>query len=638
MRDAADYAELVKQAQRGDEESVALLVELVRERLCAHVLRISMRDDLTQDVVQETLLEMVKVIGKLKKADRFWPWLCGIANNKLLGHYDKEKQHSKRVNAHKSADGGDTHGPAGDDGDGLAVLVSKELKEAVISAMGCLKPRHRSVLTMRCYEDMRFAEIADALGCSEFAARVLFFRAKKSLRKALSHHGLGKGSFVIALLLFGKLTAGSKAASAVVSINMAATKVGAAATVVGSIGLKTAAVPLVAAGVVALGTAVGPFHAETAPDAPGQIVCDAARADGLAGSGHQGLATTGHSALASGDGQELWYYFPDGAGGPVMSRSAQASGSSRNSCRQWLQNAHYNYCFDNSRNTVHINSFRAWLDDLTVQRLPTDSPELTRFLSQVDGRHCPGQTVSGDGPGLLVVVNPEAYTGESCAAYTYHSNVLAEEYFQHDWPAGVKTVDRRDAMHRRGWTFFRIAGHIGDQQVVGCGRLPFVYSAAVTQPAWLRIKIGHDLELLDSGDCASISDGRGTVTSRYAGGSFFAGMPRPWMGLHTIDTIRRDAARQEWWFETTYDADRDKAHVRITAGDDILNYTIDMTRDVVDSIHITNNGVAAGELAFTYLQQVDHANGEFAEPGRRVRATSRKIGLNWLVSLVAGTL
>jgi RNA polymerase sigma factor (sigma-70 family) len=48
-----------------------------------------------------------------------------------------------------------------------------------------LRPRARAVLYMRAIEGRPFAEVAEALGCSEAAARGLEARARKKLRTAL---------------------------------------------------------------------------------------------------------------------------------------------------------------------------------------------------------------------------------------------------------------------------------------------------------------------------------------------------------------------------------------------------------------------------------------------------------------------
>ena len=203
MADNRDYIELVKHAQLGNRESLDALAERVRGRLYAYIYRIVLQEHLAQDIVQETMLEMFKVLGKLERADRFWPWLRGIAFNKLRRHYAEEK-HRRTVPMSKQEK---PEGGSGESHAGLANLVAEEMKQVVVSAMAELKPQYRKVLAMRCYEEMEYSEIAELMGCSELGARVMFCRAKKALHKQLSRKGFGKGFLVTALVLFGKITA-----------------------------------------------------------------------------------------------------------------------------------------------------------------------------------------------------------------------------------------------------------------------------------------------------------------------------------------------------------------------------------------------------------------------------------------------
>jgi len=59
--------ELIRRAQRGDRDCFGQLAQQARECLRTYVYRLTQRDDLTQEIVQESLLEMCKVLGKLKK-------------------------------------------------------------------------------------------------------------------------------------------------------------------------------------------------------------------------------------------------------------------------------------------------------------------------------------------------------------------------------------------------------------------------------------------------------------------------------------------------------------------------------------------------------------------------------------------
>jgi len=117
-----DYAGLVEQARRGDKDALDRLAEAGRVCLEEYVLRLTLSEDLTQDIVQESILEMYRVFDKLKKAERFRPWLYGIAFNKLRSHYGERWRHRTVSLSGMEAE------LAGRDGkDGLADMVTREL-------------------------------------------------------------------------------------------------------------------------------------------------------------------------------------------------------------------------------------------------------------------------------------------------------------------------------------------------------------------------------------------------------------------------------------------------------------------------------------------------------------------------------
>jgi len=190
MDEDKDYIELVEQARLGNRESLDTLAELVRGRLCAYVYRIVLQEQLANDIVQESMLEMFKVLDKLERADRFWPWLRGIAFNKIHEHHREEKNRRTVIT---SQPGNPSH-PAPEDKAGLAKMVAEELTQAVINTMGELKPQYRKVLTMRCYEGMEYS-----------LARGYFFAGPKGHYKSNFHvKASGEGSCCPLWLSLGK--------------------------------------------------------------------------------------------------------------------------------------------------------------------------------------------------------------------------------------------------------------------------------------------------------------------------------------------------------------------------------------------------------------------------------------------------
>jgi len=620
MDEDRDYTELVKQARLGDKVSLDNLAGLVRGRLYAYVYRIVLEENSAQDIVQESMLEMFKVLGDLERADRFWPWLRGIAFNKIRRHHTQEQRRRKVTLSRVRQPEGERKDSDG----GLANLVGEEIKQIVSNAMRELRPRHRKVLVMRCYEEMQYSEIAELMGCSELGVRVLFYRAKKAMQRALSRKGFGKGFLITALVLFGKMTAPSEAAAAQVSVTAATAKVGVAAALLGIAGSKTAIVSLTTAGVLTAGTMVATSGTDKTMGVRGP--------EPAPNSHVAGQLSRGDKAV-----EECWYYFPESASGPVMMRTMRTESRGNKSYCAWRQNEQANYCFDNRKNSISIENFRMWRSDLTVWRLPTDKVNLREFISKVEGRREEMEYVPGGGEGLLVIARTDLNANASHSRIIRHHHILDEEYFRYDWPARLRTVDNRDPMHRRGWTYFTVQGRIDGQRVWGSGRIPFVYAASQEHSPWLRLKVGNRLRIVDSGEEALLYDESGKVTASYARGSFFKGLSRPWMGLHTIDTVRRDAAQQRVWFETKYDRSKGKAEVELTCDQGKLVYTIDMEADVVDKITFSTTDGKKVELRFSYLQDIDKAGDEFLEPRiRRSHGSKRRKspGMLWLTQLI----
>jgi hypothetical protein len=309
--------------------------------------------------------------------------------------------------------------------------------------------------------------------------------------------------------------------------------------------------------------------------------------------------------------KECWYYYPPNGNGTVMTRLESSSDSMQSYC-QWLQTDQSNYY--RRKNTIYVENYRIWHSDLSVWRLPTDSLQLTDFLSQVEGRREKMRYVPHRAGGLVVVVKQDKNGDHS--QITHRRDISDEEYFRYKWPAGAKVVDNRDAMHKRGWTYFNITGQIDEKEVRGRGRIPFIYAASDRHWPWVELKVGEKI-VNEAG---------------------FAGLGRPWMGLHTIDTVRRDAAQRHIWFETRYNKRSGKAEILLKFDDGRIVYTIDMEQDVIEKITLSTNNKRKGELRFSYLQKIDNIGNEFAEPRRKTQHQTRNEGILWLVRLVEGKL
>jgi RNA polymerase sigma-70 factor (ECF subfamily) len=207
------FVYLIHQAQEGDRGAMDCLAETVRQRLYGYIYRLTLNHDLAQDLLQETMLKMVESIRDLEHPDGFWRWLFRTALGNVQHHYrDLAREQQIEFSALSRQRLEDYL--AEDRDDGLTHVMRQELSATIIHAMGQLRLTYRNILMLRCYEQMSFAEIGEMMGCKELRARVLFFRAKRSLHRQLTRRGFSKGLLLTALGLFGVLTTPAEAPAA----------------------------------------------------------------------------------------------------------------------------------------------------------------------------------------------------------------------------------------------------------------------------------------------------------------------------------------------------------------------------------------------------------------------------------------
>jgi hypothetical protein len=141
-----------------------------------------------------------------------------------------------------------------------------------------------------------------------------------------------------------------------------------------------------------------------------------------------------------------------------------------------------------------------------------------------------------------------------------------------------------------------MTGYYKGQRNTGQGQIPFYYGISLTKPGWLSVKIGNQTELYDSVGGALKKDSSGIVTS-YSPNALFAGLNKPWMGLHSIDSVRRDAAAVAIPFQTLLLSDADKSKVTLLLKEGKIEYLLNMEQDWIEKIAFLDaSGNACGEI------------------------------------------
>ncbi len=157
---------LLEQYQQGNREAVSQLLERHTRRVRDYVRMMVKDNDVADDLTQEVLIKVVKVLDEGRYADkgRFLPWVLRIAHNRVLDYFRAQKQ-VKTIS--ESSAGFDILGsksfaePSIEDS-----IISEQRDEEIRALVEELPEEQREVVKMRYYEGLSFKEIAELTGVS----------------------------------------------------------------------------------------------------------------------------------------------------------------------------------------------------------------------------------------------------------------------------------------------------------------------------------------------------------------------------------------------------------------------------------------------------------------------------------------
>ncbi|MGD2094295.1 MAG: sigma-70 family RNA polymerase sigma factor [Phycisphaerales bacterium] len=199
---------LLHQAQQGCQDSLSNVTVLTRERVYLYLLRVTLNYHVADDVAQETSLSLIKLLPQrtFTNIPSYWAWIFKTTNGKLHGYFRKQ---AKAL--HPSLNNADTLPDviSSNESEPTVRILRSEKSRILYEAITQLRTEYRTVLTLRCLEKLSYPRIAAVMGGSQMRAKMLFYRAKVALRRQLTRQGLGRSDMLSAIIVFGKLTAGT---------------------------------------------------------------------------------------------------------------------------------------------------------------------------------------------------------------------------------------------------------------------------------------------------------------------------------------------------------------------------------------------------------------------------------------------
>lgn len=126
---------------------------------------------LAEELTQETFYQALRSIGKFDGKCKISTWLCAIAKNVLLKHWQKEKKQKNNWSEFISEMTSDS----------AEEVLGEEKMLALFRRLHTLPDNMREVIYLRLAADLSFRQIGEIMGQSETWARVNYYRGKEKL-------------------------------------------------------------------------------------------------------------------------------------------------------------------------------------------------------------------------------------------------------------------------------------------------------------------------------------------------------------------------------------------------------------------------------------------------------------------------
>jgi RNA polymerase sigma-70 factor, ECF subfamily len=191
LADAA-LLDIVERVKEGDREALDALTRLIRPHVERQLARYPVSDDDRLDLVQSTLLQVVRRIRSFRGDSSFTTWLFRVtANEALMLMRSQRRQRARLVEGLDLEDLSllPTVRSNGSDDDAAALA---EREAYVRSALTALPDDYRDVVMAHYHEDLGLQEIAQKFMVSESAVRSRLHRARVRLRAILNATAFGR--------------------------------------------------------------------------------------------------------------------------------------------------------------------------------------------------------------------------------------------------------------------------------------------------------------------------------------------------------------------------------------------------------------------------------------------------------------
>jgi RNA polymerase sigma factor (sigma-70 family) len=166
---------LMEKVRDGDLDRLGLLFERYKRPLYGFFYGMNKDQELSEDLVQNTFFRILKYRHLFRGEGDFKTWMFHIARNVSNDHYRKNK-----IKLKESVEKWQER--LGHDDNRSEEMQHNEEQQMLSIALDKLPVDKKEVLLLSKFQDKKYKEIGEILGCSEGAVKVKVFRALQELK------------------------------------------------------------------------------------------------------------------------------------------------------------------------------------------------------------------------------------------------------------------------------------------------------------------------------------------------------------------------------------------------------------------------------------------------------------------------
>ncbi len=144
-----------------------------------YVFSLCRNETIAEEITQEAFYRAMEHIDKFEGKCKLYVWLCQIAKNTFLTYAKKQKRYVSETEIDLSQQ----IEPSFE-----SEILDKETLWKLHKLLHGLSEPYKEVFSLRVFGELPFSQIGELFGKSDSWARLIFYRAKKELRRDLDEN------------------------------------------------------------------------------------------------------------------------------------------------------------------------------------------------------------------------------------------------------------------------------------------------------------------------------------------------------------------------------------------------------------------------------------------------------------------